>query len=40
MVARLGVKKSDALMPKVENRKTSQMMRPAKISGRSSVSVQ
>jgi hypothetical protein len=34
MVARFGVKKSDALIPRVENRKTSQVKRETKINGR------
>ena len=40
IVARLGVKKSEALIPRVENRKTSQTMRPENDAGRSGRSVQ
>lgn len=40
IVAKFGVKKSEALIPRVENRKTSQTMRPMKASGLSVVSVQ
>ena len=40
MVARFGVKKSEALMPRVEKRKTSQRTRPAKAAGRRGSAVQ
>lgn len=39
-VARFGVKKSDALIPKVENKKRSHMSRPTKTPGRSAGVVQ
>lgn len=40
MVARFGVKKSEALMPRVEKRKISQTMRPTKASDRNCGLVQ
>ena len=40
IVARLGVKKSEALMPRVENRKMSHSRRPTKTAGRQVVAVQ
>lgn len=40
MVARLGVKKSEALIPKVENRNISHAMRAMKREGRRGPSVQ
>lgn len=40
IVARFGVKKSEALIPRVEKRKISQTMRAVKTKGLSVVSVQ
>jgi hypothetical protein len=40
IVARLGVKKSEALMPRVEKRKTSHTINPANAAGRRGSSVQ
>lgn len=40
IVARFGVKKSDADMPRVLNRKSSQSNNAAKISGRSDAGAQ
>ena len=40
IVARLGVKKSEALMPRVEKRKKSQTSRPEKTTGRTGGWVQ
>lgn len=39
-VARLGVKKSEALIPRVEKRNRSQTRRPVNTSGRTDCSVQ
>jgi hypothetical protein len=40
IVAKFGVKKSEAVMPKVENKKTSQVIRAANAIGRRDVFVQ
>jgi hypothetical protein len=40
MVAKFGVKKSEALIPKVENRKISHMMRAENATGRRGMLVQ
>ena len=40
IVARLGVKKSEALMPRVENKKMSHIKRPTKTAGRKAFFVQ